>query len=413
MRETVESAVEHCFRCIEPDVAANPINPGDEEREQKPDANEVVRGVSGPVRSPTIVPVAATGEGAQARFHAHRVQTTCLVLLAAAALLAGLRFGKLPLFVTLVSILLSFVLAPIVDLLLKWRVPRSVGSLVAVLLMCAALYGLVYLSYNKAVDFAQQLPRYSGEVRRLVTKFRQNAEKLEKTTQNVLPPDMQSKQAVHVTQEKSWADTLTENVGHWSETALIVSFIPFLVYFMLTWQEHARTATVVLFREQNRNTAYVTLGLISLMIRSFIVGNFLVGLFMGAVSTAVFGFLGVPYFYFVGFMSGFLSLVPYLGVLLALVPPLLPAMGHVHSTGLIGIVVTVFALHLFALNVLYPKFLGSRLQLNPLAVTLALLFWGFIWGAMGLVLAIPITAGIKIICDHVESLRSYGAWLGE
>jgi predicted PurR-regulated permease PerM len=123
--------------------------------------------------------------------------------------------------------------------------------------------------------------------------------------------------------------------------------------------------------------------------------------------------LGVPYFYFVGFMSGFLSLVPYLGVLLALVPPLVTAMGHVHSAGLLGIAITVFGLHLFALNVLYPKFLGSRLQLNPLAVTLALLFWGFIWGAMGLVLAIPITAGIKIILDHVEPLRPYGAWLGE
>lgn len=402
------------MRCIEPDVAANPIKPGDDEQEQKPNKNEVVQGASGPVRSPTVVPVAGAGEGVQTRFPAQRVQTTCLVLLAAAVVLAGLRFGKLPLFVTLASILLAFVLAPIVDLLLKWRVPRSVGSLIAVLLMCAALYGLVYVSYNKAVDFAQELPRYSGEVRRLVTKFRQNAEKLEKTTQNVLPPDTEAKKAtIHVTQEKSWADTLTENVGQWSETALIVSFIPFLVYFMLSWQEHARTATVVLFREQNRNTAYVTLGLISLMIRSFIVGNFLVGLFMGAVSTAVFGFLGVPYFYFVGFMSGFLSLVPYLGVLLALVPPLVPSMGHVHSAGLIGIVVTVFALHLFALNVLYPKFLGSRLQLNPLAVTLALLFWGFLWGAMGLVLAIPITAGIKIVCDHVESLRSYGAWLGE
>jgi predicted PurR-regulated permease PerM len=66
-----------------------------------------------------------------------------------------------------------------------------------------------------------------------------------------------------------------------------------------------------------------------------------------------------------------------------------------------------------ALNVLYPKFLGNRMQLNPLAVTMALLLWAWLWGAMGLVLAVPITAAMKIVFDHIESLKPYGDWLGE
>jgi predicted PurR-regulated permease PerM len=51
--------------------------------------------------------------------------------------------------------------------------------------------------------------------------------------------------------------------------------------------------------------------------------------------------------------------------------------------------------------------------LNPLAVTISLLFWGWLWGAMGLILAVPIMGACKIICDHIERLRPYGAWLGE
>jgi len=65
------------------------------------------------------------------------------------------------------------------------------------------------------------------------------------------------------------------------------------------------------------------------------------------------------------------------------------------------------------LNVLYPKFLGNRLQLNPLAVTLSALLWGSLWGAVGLLLCVPITAALKIIFDHVERLKPYGSWLGE
>jgi predicted PurR-regulated permease PerM len=123
--------------------------------------------------------------------------------------------------------------------------------------------------------------------------------------------------------------------------------------------------------------------------------------------------IGVPYFYFVGFISGFLSLVPYMGVVLAALPPLAAAFGTLGTTKLIEIAVTVVSVHLLALNVLYPKVLGSRLRLNPLIVTISLLFWGFLWGALGLLLAIPVTAALKIILDHVTGLQPLGNLMGE
>jgi predicted PurR-regulated permease PerM len=208
-------------------------------------------------------------------------------------------------------------------------------------------------------------------------------------------------------------DSLTQKAGTVTEIVLLIGFIPFLTYFMLSWQEHFRSSTVMLFKLEHRNTAYVTLGLISAMIRSFIVGNLVVGIFISAVSTVVCGALHLPYFYFLGVISGFLSLIPYLGVVLALVPPIAAGIGQINSEQILVIILTVLGLHLFALNVLYPKIIGKRLQLNPLAVTLALLFWGWLWGAMGLILAVPITAAMKIVFDHVEGIRPWGAWLGE
>jgi predicted PurR-regulated permease PerM len=77
------------------------------------------------------------------------------------------------------------------------------------------------------------------------------------------------------------------------------------------------------------------------------------------------------------------------------------------------IAVVVAVLHLIAMNLLYPKVVGSRVHLNPLVVTVALMFWGTIWGGIGLLLAIPITAGIKAVCDNVTSLHGYGRLLGD
>jgi predicted PurR-regulated permease PerM len=328
-------------------------------------------------------------------------------IIGVAGILTLCYFGESVLVVMLVSVLLAFILAPIMDLLTYLRLPRGLAAAIAILLLLGALGGIVYYSYNQAATLLQDLPKYTSKVREEALRFRRSAERFE-----VLPPEHE-KGVVSVRPATNWTDIFTHGFGSASTAVLAVSFVPFLVFFMLTWQQHVRSATVMLFPLQNRHTAYVTLGLISAMVRSFMVGNLLIGLFVGAVSTVIFWMIHLPFFYFAGFVSGFLSLVPYTGVLLALVPPIFVGLGHTGSQEILLIVVTVLGLHLIALNLLYPRFLGKRLQLNPLAVTMGLLVWGALWGAMGLLLAIPITAALRIIFAHVESLKPYGAWLGE
>jgi predicted PurR-regulated permease PerM len=323
-------------------------------------------------------------------------------------LILGLCYwGETVLAVVLVSVLLAFILAPVVDVLMRLRLPRSVASGFAVLMLMAAIGVVVYYSANQASSFLQDLPKYSGKIRQEITHFRKQAQSLEALNEG---PE---KGVVNVHPTQDWTEVLTRGVGSASGAILAASFIPFLVYFMLSWQQHVRSATVMLFPMDNRHTAYVTLGLISQMIRSFMVGNLLIGLLIGFASTIVFGILGIPFFYFVGFISGFLSLIPYMGIVLALAPPVFLGVGHLASQDFFYVIVTVLGLHVIAVNILYPKVLGNRLQLNPLAVTMSALVWAVLWGAIGLLLAVPITAATKIIFDHVESLKPYGAWLGE
>ena len=361
--------------------------------------------------SPEMVREVAQAEVDQRRYQ--RWQSGSLIILASLAVLGGLYVAKTVLVILLIAILLAYVLAPLVDLLARFRLPRAIGSLIAILVLCGAVAAMFYTGYNRGVAFLQDLPKYSGKIRQEIAKFRRQAETIRKTTEHVLPPDQEEKGSIKVQQTSSWSDRLSERTAQLTELVFLISFIPFLVYFMLSWQEHVRSQTVMLFKMETRNTAYVTLGLISAMIRSFIVGNFVVGLFLSGASMFVFALLGIPYFYFIGVLSGFLSLVPYLGVILALFPPILAGLGQIGSEDIFIIVLSVFSLHVFALNVLYPKIIGKRLQLNPLAVTIALMFWGWLWGAWGLILAVPITGAMKIIFDHVERLRPYGAWLGE
>ncbi len=80
---------------------------------------------------------------------------------------------------------------------------------------------------------------------------------------------------------------------------------------------------------------------------------------------------------------------------------------------ILTIVLITAALHILAMNFLYAKIIGRRVRLNPLIVTVALMFWGIVWGGVGLLLAVPITAAIKAVCDNIETLEPYGKLLGD
>jgi len=327
----------------------------------------------------------------------------------------GLIYLLKPVLVTvLVATLLAFALDPIVLALERVRLPRPAGAAAALLLLLALSVALVFFFYNRAIDFMEELPRFSTTIREDLEKLQAQADKIETSTRSVLPGQTGKKPIpVQVQESHGLAKLISTGASQFGETALAISFVPFLIYFMLTWKTHVHSATLRVFPKEKRLVAFRTIGRISEMVRSFIAGNLFVGLLNAIASTAVFGALHLPYFYFLGAISAFVGLVPYLGLFFALLAPIAAGMGVLNKSELGIVFLAVISLHILTMNLLYPKLIGRRLRLNPLAVALSLLFWAWIWGAFGLILAIPLMATTKIICDYIEPLQALGEWLGD
>jgi predicted PurR-regulated permease PerM len=344
------------------------------------------------------------------------VQATVVAqfVIAIAAAVGLIYLLKLVLVTILFSALLAFALDPMVVALAKIRVPRAIGSAIALLLFIALSLALTFFFYNRAMDFLDELPQYSVTIRENLQKLQAQADKLENSTRSLMPEGKGKKPIpVQVQQAPGLTKLISSGASQFGDLALAIGFVPFLIYFMLTWKSHIHSATLAVFPKEKRLVAYRTIGRISEMVRSFIVGNLVVGLLNAAASTLIFGYVHLPYFYFLGVISAFVGLVPYLGLFFALLAPLAAGMGVLTKTQLFIVFVTVIVLHLVSMNVLYPKVIGRRLRLNPLAVALSLLFWAWIWGAFGLILAVPLMATTKIICDYIEPLQGLGSWLGD
>jgi predicted PurR-regulated permease PerM len=360
------------------------------------------------------------------------------------AAVALMYFGRLFVVTLVIAITIAFLLDPFVGFLMRLRIPRSVGSF----LVCSVALLLMYLTglaaYTQVALIVRDLPTYSERVQALAEKVTAQLEQAERKATELLapkraepvkpapqvepvqrrrrsadpppaparPPEIQE---VRIRNERRpLVEYIYANLSGFYYVFLMASFVPFLVYFMLSWKEHMRRSYLHLFEGQDRQAAARSWEGIANMARAYVFGNFVLGVIISLVSATFFWVMKLPYFPLIGPLSGFLSLVPYIGMPRAMIPPFFVALpvhdrlGHYVITGAV-----VGFLHLLALNLLYPKLVGSRVHLNPLAVTVALMFFGLLWGGIGLVLAIPVTAGVKAVCDNVQGLQPYGKLLGD
>jgi predicted PurR-regulated permease PerM len=370
-----------------------------------------------------------------------------LNIIAAAAIVAILFWARSVFITITLSVIVALILEPFVGFLVKIRCPRTVASLIVCLVALLALYFTGLAAYRQLSGIASDFPAFKENLASFVEDISDRVQYIENSSARLLSrkqpapvpppapaPSRKNRKSTAlpaatpgttiavvpgpIPEVRIHSDPITDYVyaqlGTLYQFFLMASFVPLLVYFMLSWRDHIYKSFLYFFDGAGRTTVSRSLEGVALMARAFVVGNFVIGVILASVSSALFATIHLQYPFLVGSISGFLSLVPYAGIILSSIPPILTALatGAPSTLMLFGILIAL-ALHLVAMNVFYPILVGARVHLNPLAVTLSLMFWGFLWDAAGLVLAIPITAGIKAVCDNVEGLKNYGRLLGD
>ncbi len=344
------------------------------------------------------------------------VATTSLRIIAAATVFAACYVASSVVITLVCSIFIAFVLDPVVQLTERLRCPRWLGSIMIVLLALALLSLVGFLVYGRLVEFTADLPILGARIQEIMVKILQPLESLELSGDEIFPRNRALVPTVRVETESGWEQYIFRGIGSIYTATVTVMFIPFLVFFMLTSKHQLWKVAVNLFKPEQQQVAEGVIHGISHMTREYILGNIIVALFSSVALLPVFYVVGVRYALLMAPLCAFLNLIPYIGVALALLPPLLlllidPTMTT--ATPFVIVTVAVVLIHFLAVSLLTPKLVGHRVKLNALAVTVALMFWGWLWGAPGLIIAVPLTAAIKAVCDNVQGLKPFGSVLGE
>ncbi len=343
------------------------------------------------------------------------IRSVALTGLFVLALLYTLYFARVFFLPIILALLLSFLLAPIVRGFKRLYIPEPLGAaLVLLILVGVTGYGVYQLS-EPAAEWMAKAPQSLSRIEQKLSALRKPVEQVSKATEQVEKITKmgggEKTQVVELKKPSLTSFLLSQTSG--VVFGAVTMFI--LLYFLLasgdlflfklinvlpTLKDKKRAVEVVRQVEQNISTYLFTVTMIN------------AGLGI-AVSLAMF-LLRMPNPMLWGVMAGLLEFIPYIGPTVGLTVLTLVALLTFENVGQALLVPAVY-LGLTAIqgNFIAPMVLGRRLTLNPVVIFIALIFWGWIWGIAGALLAVPMLATFKIFCDHIEPLAPIGEFLGK
>jgi AI-2 transport protein TqsA len=335
------------------------------------------------------------------------IQTLAFPFLALAAATAFLYFASPIVIPIMVAISFAYILSPVVSLLKKLRIPHTLAVILVLLISCSFIGIIGYLLFAQANSLIQQLPAYWDS---LVEFFSGIFDKYKA----FLPQEGQlNLRSLQLNNFSGISKYLMRGISSTISIFFSLFLILFLTFFILNDQDMLKEKLIRAFGKSEKETAENILAEINKQIRGFLLVKFGTSTALAIIFTLGLLIIGVDYAYIWGPLAGLLNLIPYVGSIVGAVPPLIVA-----GVQFEAIMPVVWVLLLFVFfqnlegNIISPKLIGDKLNLSPLAILISVMFWTWLWGAIGIVLAIPITASIKVICDNVESLEPIGILLG-
>jgi predicted PurR-regulated permease PerM len=305
------------------------------------------------------------------------------------------------------AIIFSILLNPLVNRFTKHKISHPLAIALAMLIALVVLGGLFYFLSSQIIGFGDNIPllkqKFSsllGELQHwLQVKFGLAINKQVK----LLDDALNSSKAL-----------VGKTVGTALGTLSVVFLLPVYIFLILLYKSLILNFLYEVFSEEDTAKVGAILNQTKSAIQSYMVGLLLEALIVAVLNSVALLILGVDYAILLGVIGALLNMIPYIGGLIAIALPIL--MATVTKDGFstqLGILIAYLVIQFVDNNILVPRIVSSKVQINALISILVVLLGGALWGVSGMFLSIPVVAILKIIFDRVDDLRPWGKLLGD
>ena len=359
------------------------------------------------------------------------VRSLSLTVIASLALVLMLQYAESVLIPIVIGILISYALSPMVTAMAKGHIPRAIGAAVAVLVLVGSIGGGAYTLSDEARSIVANVPEAARRLRErvsahrterdtMLTQVQDAAKEIEKTADAATAdadPRRGPVQKVEVVQPAFRASDYLwmGGVGLFGFLGQFVMIL-FLSYFLLVTGDLYKRKFVKIAGPtlSKKKVTVQILDEINSQIENFIKVQVLTSVIVAVATGAALWWLGLQNFAMWGLLAGLFNSIPYIGPIAVTgglgVVAFMQFDDLTRTAYVCGAAFVITSLEGFLLT---PALMGRAAQMNPVAVFVGLLFWTWVWGVWGTVLAVPMMMMLKAVCDHVEDLQPIGELLGE
>jgi predicted PurR-regulated permease PerM len=362
-----------------------------------------------------------------------RARGFAITLLAVIAVIVALQWSEAVLIPLVIGVLLAYALEPFVSALARAKVPRSVGAAMVLLMFVGLIGGGAYALSGQALQIVRQVPEAAERLRERfrspartptpLTEVQTAATELQRTAEVASQPDPQREPTARGVQKVQIVEPAFDarSYLYWGGMNLMAAagqfaVILFLVYFFLVTGDLYKRKIVKIAGPalwQKKLTVQI-LDEINVQIASFIRVQLFTSFVVAVATAAVLWFFGVNQYIIWGLLAGIFNTIPYLGPIVVsgglAVVAFMQFDSVMRALTVAGAAFVITSLEGFLLT---PTLMGRAARMNPVAIFVGLLFWGWVWGIWGAVLAVPMLMMMKAVCDHIEDLQPVGELLGE
>lgn len=309
------------------------------------------------------------------------------------------------------GILFAYLLYPVAKYFEKLSIPRIPGILLSVILGIVILYGIIFFIYTQLRFLLKDLPALEAQaVKNIDTFFMQ----LESQFGAVSDASQSNFKRTISEFFQASTDNLDTILTATAQTAFVVFIMPVYIFFLLYYRNKYRDFILMILPEKGHQKTDAIIKDISIMIKKYMGGVFIVVLVLCVLNSLGLYIVGVKYWLLLGLIAAIWNFIPYFGTIIGFSFPLVMALLTGDGPGTaIGVVIVFIIVQFLENNILTPNITGGQVRVNPFFIILSVLIAGLVWGIPGMFIVVPLMASIRIICEKVESLKPWAFLIGD
>ncbi len=338
-----------------------------------------------------------------------------IIVVAVLLFLLVIYYARIVFVYIVLAVLLAYVLAsPVKSLRKKLKLPASLAFLIIfillLLLVSAISFAIGERVYIEAYKLVKDIPEIADKLEYKVNKW------IEKRFPGTAPIEIE---AYAITIARNLQETLQRNLPQttgkayafvmqtfkgFSTFILGILLVPLLAYYFLIDVQKFKESFKSLLPQRHTEKYEASLELINSMMGRYVRGQLALSIVMGFLITIGLLILKVPYAFLLGLIGALAELIPVIGPILSFIPALIIA-STVSIQTVILVLVFYILLHVLESQVLVPRIMGKEIDLHPATVLIAMMIGAQVWGFMGVLVALPFSAALKIILNVVYFKR--------